>query len=57
MPLAGATNAPLQALLPAIQQLDPQRATAVLQALVNLETLQREHVSLITPTYVFPEQN
>jgi protease-4 len=57
MPLAGATSAPLQALLPAIQQLDPQRATAVLQALVNLETLQREHVSLITPTYVFPEQN
>jgi len=50
-------NSPLRSLIPAIQQLDPQRSRVLIQTLQNLETLQRERVSLITPMFVFPEHN
>jgi protease IV len=55
--LTDAAHSPLHTLLPAIRALDPQRSEVLLEALLNLDTLQRERISLITPPIVFPDQN
>ncbi|HQU41263.1 MAG TPA: S49 family peptidase, partial [Pirellulales bacterium] len=49
---SGRAEALLQAALPYLSQLDPQRASAVVRALRHLETLRSEGAVLMTPEFV-----
>lgn len=54
---SGAASSPWEGLMPAIRSLDPVRATAVQQTLMQLDILQSERVSLMMPPVIFPEHN
>jgi protease-4 len=42
-----------EAVLPLLERLEPQRATALRSALIQLEVLQRESLTLTTPSYLW----